>query len=440
MNVLLISTYELGRQPFGLASPAAWLASSGHQVHCADLSVETLPEDAVRGAGLIALYLPMHTAARLAVRAIGKIRKLNPAVHLCCYGLYAPLNESYLRELGVGTILGGEFEADLVSLARRLEQGSRGPRVLVSMDRLQFQTPARLRLPPLEKYAKLLVNGDAKRSGYTEASRGCKHLCRHCPVVPVYQGTFRIVQPAVVLEDIRQQVAAGAEHISFGDPDFFNGPTHAMRIVEALHREFPGLTYDATIKIEHLREHSDLVPRLKETGCLFVTSAVESVDDTVLNKLEKGHTRADFLEVARQFRVAGLTLAPTFIPFTPWTTGESYRELLRVLLEQDLVEHVAPIQLALRLLIPHGSRLLELEDVRAVVTGFDKPALLHRWIHTDRRVDLLAEQALKLAALPESRSDIFKKLWNLASDHPLPDNFDLMPRATIPYMDEPWYC
>ncbi|HUJ51738.1 MAG TPA: CUAEP/CCAEP-tail radical SAM protein [Bryobacteraceae bacterium] len=440
MNVVLISTYELGRQPFGLASPAAWLASSGHEVVCADLCVETLPQDAVRSAALIALYLPMHTATRLAVRAIDKIRKLNPIAHICCYGLYARLNESYLRKLGAGTILGGEFEPGLVSLADQLARGLHPSQTIVALDRLQFLTPRRTGLPPLEKYAKLRVNGQARRAGYTEASRGCKHLCRHCPVVPVYQGAFRIVQPAVVLEDIRQQVAAGAEHITFGDPDFFNGPTHAMRIVETLHREFPGLTYDATIKIEHLRKHSDLVPRLKETGCLWVTSAVESVDDAALEKLEKGHTRADFLEVVRQFRDAGLALAPTFIPFAPWTTRESYRELLRVVLEQGLVDNVAPIQLALRLLIPNGSRLLEVEDVRAVVTSFDEPALLHRWRHPDPSVDLLAEEALKLAAQPGSRREIFAKIWSLTSNQPLPDNFDLLPRAAIPYMDEPWYC
>ena len=108
--------------------------------------------------------------------------------------------------------------------------------------------------------------------GYTEATRGCKHLCRHCPVVPVYRGAFRIVQQDVVLEDIRQQVAAGAEHITFGDPDFFNGPGHAIPIVEALHREWPALTYDVTIKMEHLLKHRELLPVLKATGCLFVTS------------------------------------------------------------------------------------------------------------------------------------------------------------------------
>jgi radical SAM superfamily enzyme YgiQ (UPF0313 family) len=384
----------------------------------------------------------MHTATRLAVLAIEKIRKLNANAHLCCYGLYAPLNESYLRSLSVETILGGEFEPGLVALADWLETGRRGPQPdsAVSLDRLKFLTPDRSGLPSLAEYAKLRINGTAKRAGYTEASRGCKHLCRHCPVVPVYQGNFRIVQAEVVLDDIRRQVEAGAEHITFGDPDFFNGPTHAMRIVEAVHRDFPALTYDATIKIEHLRKHCDLVPRLKDTRCLFVTSAVESVDDAVLEKLDKGHTRADFVHVTNEFRSAGLVLAPTFIPFTPWTTRESYRELLESLVELDLADNVAPIQLALRLLIPNGSRLLELDDVKAVITGFDEPALLHRWKHPDPGVDSLAEQALKLAGQKGSRREIFRKLWNLVTDRPLPEDFDLMPRATIPYMDEPWYC
>ena len=37
-RVLLVSTYELGRQPFGLASPAAWLQRLGASVRCVDLS------------------------------------------------------------------------------------------------------------------------------------------------------------------------------------------------------------------------------------------------------------------------------------------------------------------------------------------------------------------------------------------------------------------
>jgi radical SAM superfamily enzyme YgiQ (UPF0313 family) len=438
MRVLLISTYELGHQPFGLASPAAWLANAGHEVACADLCVESLDSATAREAQLVAFYLPMHTATRLAAKVIEKVRRLNPAARLCCFGLYAPLNESYLRSLGVSTILGGEFEPGLVSWAARASEPQTEP--LISLERLQFQTPLRSDLPPIEKYPPLRIGDATKRAGYTEASRGCKHLCRHCPVVPVYQGSFRVVQPEVVLADVRQQVAAGAQHISFGDPDFFNGPTHAMRIVDALHREFPGISYDATIKIEHLLKHRDLLPRLRETGCLFVTSAVESVDDAVLAQLDKGHTHADFIEVAREFRRIGLALAPTFIPFTPWTTRAQYRELLQSLVELNLVDHVAPVQLALRLLIPRGSRLLELDDVQAVLQEFDEPALLYRWRHRDPDIDSLATQALRIAASQGSRREVFAYLWNLVNDEPLPESFYQQPAAEIPYMDEPWFC
>jgi len=124
----------------------------------------------------------------------------------------------------------------------------------VSVARQDFVIPDREGLPSLDRYAYLrLPNGDRRTAGYVEASRGCKHRCRHCPVVHVYNGRFRIVPREIVLADVRQQAAAGARHISFGDPDFFNGPTHAHRIVEAVREEFPELTYDVTIEVEKRR-------------------------------------------------------------------------------------------------------------------------------------------------------------------------------------------
>lgn len=440
MRVLLISTYDLGHQPFGIASPAAWLAADGHSVDCVDLSVEPLTEQHIRQADVAALYLPMHTATRLAVPVLERIRRLNPQVRLCCFGLYAPLNEALLRGLGVEAIIGGEFEAAL----RRFALGG-SPGTLISLEKLNFLVPDRSGLPALERYSSLRVGKERRLTGYVEASRGCKHLCRHCPIVPVYKGAFRVVPREIVLADIRNQVAAGARHITFGDPDFFNGPAHATRLVEALHAEFPDLTYDATIKIEHLRQRRDLLPVLKGSGCLFVISAVESIDDAVLAKLDKGHTRRDFEETVEDFRRAGLALAPTFIAFTPWTTLQSYRELLKALQDLGLVAAVSPVQLALRLLIPNGSRLLELPEIQSAVTGFDERALLHRWRHVDLGMDELAAAVLKLVHREQkrgaSRPVIFRKIWELAEvDVPLPENFDLIPRAAVPYLDEPWYC
>jgi len=443
MKIVLISTYELGHQPFGLASPRAWLVRAGHEVACADLAVEALPEGAVREADLIAFYLPMHTATRLALPVIEQAKLLNPRARLACYGLYAPINAELLRGLGVEAIAGGEFESALVKLAQgEPAQGETIPEISeISLARQVFLKPEREGLPELGRYAKLRQNGDFKLVAYTEASRGCKHVCRHCPVTPVYNGAFRIVGREIVIEDIRQQVAAGARHVTFGDPDFFNGPTHAMSIVEALHAEFPEVGYDATIKIEHLRQHRKLLATLKDTGCLFVTSAVESLDDAVLQKLEKNHTRRDFEDAAREMRAIGLALQPTFIAFTPWTTLESYCDLLRTLAALDLVEQVAPVQLALRLLITARSRLLELEELRAVTCAYDAKALIYPWKHPDAAMDALASRVFRLVselqAQKRSRAEIFAAVWEAAGAGPLPR---IVPGPPAAYVDEPWYC
>jgi len=451
-SIVLISTYDMGRQPFGLASPAAWLRAAGHDVHCVDLTRTRLHEDMVKSATLVAFYLPMHTATRLALAVIDRVRALNAGVQICAYGLYAPLNAEILRAHGVQTILGPEFENDLTELAMSLAATGltdharpEGRAYRPSIGRVAFITPDRSDLPPLTKYASLQVGDDRKVVGYTEATRGCKHRCRHCPIVPVYDGRFRAVPIDVVLGDIRAQVGAGAEHITFGDPDFFNGPTHALAIVDALAREFPGVTYDVTIKVEHLRQQAAALPRLRDTGCAFVTSAVESFDDQVLAKLEKGHTHADFVAVVRHCASIGLALSPTFVAFTPWTTVEGYCAQLREIERLGLVPAVSSIQYAIRLLIPQGSRMLELEEVRARIERFDPKSLTHVWRHADPRVDALQQRLQELVGsrLNAPRHDVFARAWEIAhaaAGIAAPPREPLPSRATVPYLNEPWYC
>ena len=431
----------MGRQPFGLASPAAWLREAGVDVSCVDLTRETLIDPHIESAEVVAFFLPMHTATRLAIPVIDRVRAGNPRARLIAYGLYAPLNEGLLRDRGVDHVLGGEFEQALVEAALK---GCASESATIP--RLQFRVPARDGLPPLSRYATLQISGERRTVGYTEASRGCKHRCRHCPIVPVYDGRFRVIPTDVVLADVRAQVAAGARHMTFGDPDFFNGIRHAERILRLLAEEFPGVTYDVTIKVEHLLKHADWLPVLVETGCAFVTTAVESVDDAVLAKLEKGHTRADFERVVDLCRTAGVVLAPTFVPFTPWTTLASYLDLLETIDRLELVEHVAPIQLAIRLLIPQGSRMLALEEVRAVTREFDPRSLTFPWVHPERAVDRLQSELTELIGVKTSlsRNELFGKVWDLA--HARAETLSvrrqppLVARAAIPYLNEPWYC
>ena len=453
IRAALVSTYELGRQPFGVASAAAWLRRAGASVTCLDIAVERLNVELFTDVDLIAFYVPMHTATRIATLVLERVKKANPRAHVCFFGLYAPVNESFLRKLGADTILGGEFEEGLASLVKRLAAGHHEAQIepVVSLARQRFLLPDRSGLPPLQRYAHL--NRDATTQctvGYTEATRGCKHLCRHCPIVPVYRGRFRVVPREVVLADIRQQVEAGARHITFGDPDFFNGPGHAIPLIEALHRAHPDVTYDVTIKIEHLLTHAEHLPTLRDTGCLFVTTAVESVDDRILDILDKRHTRDDFIRVVDLFRKIGLTLCPTFVTFTPWTTRTGYRELLALVAELDLITAIPSIQLAIRLLIPAGSRLLELTSVQSLVGGFDERALCHPWVHPDPGVDHLHDRVLRTVKQGQqenkSRDATFREVWELAygADElevpPLPELHRADATAPIPHLSEPWFC
>jgi hypothetical protein len=257
---------------------------------------------------------------------------------------------------------------------------------------------------------------------------------------------FRIVPVDVVIEDIRQQVNEGATHISFGDPDFFNGPTHGLRLARALHELFPDVTFDATIKIQHLIDHAELLPELRRCGCLFITSAVEAVDDDILRLLDKNHTRRDFDRAVALTREAGIALAPTFVAFSPWTTLEGYIVLLERLVEQQLVESVPPVQLTIRLLVPEGSHLLNLPGFKEKLMAFDAKLLGYPWSHSDPRVDRLQRDLRARVAHCEKdnlpRREVFAAVWRMAHEalgRPVPELAQNL-GSPIPRLSEPWYC
>jgi radical SAM superfamily enzyme YgiQ (UPF0313 family) len=397
----------------------------------------------------------MHTALRLGARVAERVRQLSPDARVCFYGLYAALNADYLLEHGADYCIGGECEGPLVALAEALQAGRDGPvdgvyqrgaPAAPYLNRLRFSLPVRDALPPLEHYAKLEHNGQRRVAGYVEASRGCLHLCTHCPIPPVYSGRFFVVPADVVLEDVRRQVAAGATHITFGDPDFLNGPGHALKVARALHAEHPTITFDFTAKVEHVLERREVFPELAACGCVFMISAVESLSDTVLTILEKNHTRADVAEALGIVRAAGIAYRPTWVPFTPWTTWDDYREILEFVEEHGLIDHVDPVQFTIRLLVPPGSYLAEHAAMLPHRGELDASSFSYRWAHPDPAVDhlqkavaALVERDTKAGADPALT---FYRVKALAERHSpelavcsLPADRDRAPR-----LSEPWFC
>jgi hypothetical protein len=461
-----VSCYELGHQPFSIASPWATLEAAGFGVAGIDASLDALDDAALGRAELIAISVPMLTALRLGIGVARRARAVHPRAHIALFGLYASLNAAYLLDAVADATIGGEFEQGLVDLAWAIDAeveplvvggvttraslrvvGAPSPPVL---QRLPFVVPRRDALPKLDRYASLLgpTEGERRVVGYVETSRGCLHTCTHCPITPIYGGRFFVVPRDVVLADAEQQIAAGARHLTFGDPDFLNGVGHSLAIVRALHAAHPELTFDATIKVEHILEHRERFAELALLGCLFIFSALESLSDRVLGELAKGHSRADITEALAILDGAGIALRPSFVAFTPWTTLDDYIELCDFILDRELIDNVDPIQLAIRLLIPPGSALLDTASPRPAWLGeLVAEELGYAWAHPDPRMDTLfagvaaiIEQA---TAAGEDAAPTFLRIRDAAyraAGRAAPERTAVSARRFVPKLTEGWFC
>ena len=252
----------------------------------------------------------------------------------------------------------------------------------------------------------------------------------------------------VVLEDIRRQVRAGATHITFGDPDFLNGPGHLLKVVRAMRAEFPALTFDFTAKVEHILERRELFPEFGQLGCLFMISAVESLSDTVLTILEKNHTRRDVEEALAIVRDAGIAYRPTWVPFTPWTTLDDYLEMFEFIEAGGLIDHVDPVQYTIRLLVPPGSYLVDRPAMQPYLGPLDQASFSYRWKHPDPRMDRLQKDVASLVEADTRANEdpgvTFYRVWALA-EKVAGRHVCRMPvlrpgRLRAPRLSEPWFC
>lgn len=410
MKLLLVSTYELGHQPLGVAGPAGILRARGHEVRALDLGVDAWDPELARWAERVAISVPMHTAARLARTVAPRLD-----VPVACYGLYAAMCDDVATAL-----VDRDPETALVRWVED-DPGAEVARVL----------PARDLLPPIDRYVRLEHAGNEVPVAYVEASTGCAHRCRHCPVPVVYDGRTRITAADAIVADVGTQVQAGAAHVTFGDPDFFNGVHHALRVARAVHEAFPELTFDCTVKVEHILRHETVWDEMAELGCLFVVSAFESVNDAILERLEKGHTTKDAARAVALLRERGITVRPTWLPFTPWSTLADVQAITDFVAEHELVGNVDPVQYSIRLLVPQGSLLLgHIDDL----ARFDPDRLVYPWSSP------LDELHGRVAALVEAMAD-----------DPIPETFDAVrvalglepvhaADAPVPRLSEPWFC
>ncbi len=428
MKILLTSFYDLGKQPKIIAEIVDKYSTSQVEFDCIDFSVDN-PELNLHEYDALGIYAPMHTATVLSIEYL-KDKKLPKKVFT--FGLYGSVLEDFNSSIKhINNIEDGELDSFL-GISKNLEFS------------LKNNIPNRNIFPDISNYAHLVDGRNNLIAGSVETTYGCKHSCTHCPIPITFNGSFKTFSIEKIVNDVSNQVDSGAQHISFNDPDFLNGPVHALKVLEALNSKFPSITYDATIKVEHIIKYQKYFMQLSSLNMIFVISAFETTNDEVLTLLDKKHTNEDLSTAIELSQKANIDIRPTWMPFSPLANLQDLPNIIKLIESYKLRETVDPIQLTIKLLVPKHSLILDKTAIKKYIGEYDKNSLSYKWAYKHNEVEKLQQllfeslsnnsdlddhhQYLDMVNIIEEFSDT--KLLN-TSEY----NF-----KNVPKLSETWFC
>ena len=428
MKILLTSFYDLGKQPKIIAEIVDRYNSAEIDFDFFDFSVEDQNID-LENYDVLGIYAPMHTATILSIEYI-KDKKLPNKMFT--FGLYGSVLEDFNSSIRYIK----DIESDELALFLEINDDHQFS--------LKNNIPNRQIFPDISNYAHLVDGSNNLIAGSVETTYGCKHSCTHCPVPISFNGTFKTYSLEKIVSDVENQVNQGAKHISFNDPDFFNGPIHALKILESLNEKFPSITYDSTIKVEHILKYKKYFKELSSLNMVFVISAFETTNDLVLSILEKNHTSNDLnnsIEISQDF---GIDIRPTWMPFSPWTELNDLSNIVKLIEKYELRETVDPIQLTIKLLIPKHSLIIKKPEINKYLGNYEKNSLSFKWEYENNDVEKL-QSSLFDFILNNSELNEHKQYLGMVNIIEKYTDTKLLTNSSydfknVPKLSETWFC
>ena len=428
MKILLLSFYDLGKQPKIISELYNKLDNGSNQIDVVDYSIEeknlTLDNYDVLG-----IYASMHTASVLAEQYL-RDRKLPNKLFV--FGLYANVfSEMFSNFQSIHSFDSDELESLLeVQLNPNYS--------------FKHSVPDRTILPSITDYSHIVDGSNNLIAGSVETTYGCKHECTHCPVPIEFKGMFKTFGTEKIITDVTNQVEEGAKHISFNDPDFFNGPKHALKILQLLNEKHPSITYDSTIKVEHILKYPDYFQELKNLNMLFVISAFETTNDHVLNILQKNHSFNDLNKAVELSLENKIDIRPTWMPFSPWTEQNDLISIIKLIENYKLRETVDPIQLTIKLLVPKNSLILKRPEMKEYLLDYDPSSFSYAWKYKFPNIDNIQNELFTYVLQHESENEYaqYLGLVDILESHTNETllNSEKYSQRIVPKLSETWFC
>jgi len=402
--------------------------NGSNQIDIVDYSIEE-KNLTLENYDVLGIYASMHTASVLAEQYL-RDRKLPNKLFV--FGLYANVfSEMFSNFQSIHSFDSDELESLLeVQLNPNYS--------------FKHSVPDRTILPSITDYSHIVDGSNNLIAGSVETTYGCKHECTHCPVPIEFKGMFKTFGTEKIITDVTNQVEEGAKHISFNDPDFFNGPKHALKILQLLNEKHPSITYDSTIKVEHILKYPDYFQELKNLNMLFVISAFETTNDHVLNILQKNHSFNDLNKAVELSLENNIDIRPTWMPFSPWTEQNDLISIIKLIENYKLRETVDPIQLTIKLLVPKNSLILKRPEMKEYLLDYDPASFSYAWQYKFPNIDNIQNEIFNYVLQHESENEYtqYLGLVDILESHTNETllNSEKYSQRIVPKLSETWFC
>ena len=277
-------------------------------------------------------------------------KKINPAILTLAIGIHpTALPDQCLRlEPALDIIIRGEIEKTLEELFRLLNQGKswkniqgisyrKGNSIIHNTDRPFLKNLDWLPYPAWEKVdpADYKLPFSNKPYLLLGTARGCPYHCSFCYSQSYYGSSLRYRSPKKVVDEVEYvKKRFRITEFLIWTESFTHNKKYCEQICDEIIRRKLGIRFVCNSRVDTV--DFKLLQKLRQAGCWMIAYGLESGNQTLLDRIEKGITLSQSTEACRLTHQLGMIVVGHFILGLPGETPETIKRTIRFAKKQKI--------------------------------------------------------------------------------------------------------